>query len=179
MWDPTPNLPEGYGGLLIMVAFLASMVWIVWLSRRRAQFGGLSEVSATEQMWLGREARAMYVDTRFRLCNAASPSEFDGRLLALFDSIEENRDDIDVKIDGLRSFLKVNCNGFERGKNKWKLHLVYRNMAAYLVRPRSGRSRLGMQQLLASWGRVGRLVSADEGPRNIPESWIRPLLNDC
>ena len=28
MFDPTPSLPNGYGGLLILVAFIASMVWI-------------------------------------------------------------------------------------------------------------------------------------------------------
>jgi hypothetical protein len=178
MWDPTPNLPQGYGGLLILVAFVASMVWIVWLGRRRAQFAGMSEVSAAEQAMLGEAARAMYVGPEFGLCNIDTPSEFDSRVLSLFDSIEANRDDIDTKIENLRAYLKSGSSPFERLKNKQKLDLVYRNGAAYLVRPRSGRSRLGMQQLLASWGRVGRLVSSSEGPSKVPEAWIRPLLND-
>jgi hypothetical protein len=178
MWDPTGSLPHGYGGLLILVAFIASMVWIVWLSRRRAQFAGVSEVSATEQAQLGQEARAMYVGPEFGLCNIDNPSEFDRQVLSLFDSIEANRDDIDTKIENLRASLKSSGSRFERLKNKQKLHLVYRNGAAYLVQPRPDRSRLGMQQLLASWGRVGRLVSGSEGPSKVPDAWIRPLIND-
>jgi hypothetical protein len=178
MWNPTPNLPQGYGGLLILVAFVAAMVWIVWMGRRRAQFAGVSEVSTAEQALLGQEARAMYVGREFRLCNIDAPSEFDSRLLSLFDSIEANRDDIDTKIEDLRTYLKSGCTTFERFKNKQKLRLVYNNMAAYLVRSRPERSRLGMQQLLASWGRVGRLASGFEGPSKVPKAWIRPLVND-
>jgi hypothetical protein len=178
VFDPTPNLPLGYGGLLILVAFIASMVWIVWMGKRREQFAGASEVSATEQALLGQAARAMYVGPEFRLCNIDSPSEFDSHVLSLFDSIEANRDDIDAKIENLRANLKSGGSLFERLKNKQKLDLVYHNGAAYLTRPRPQRSRLGMQQLLASWGRVGRLVSGSEGPSKVPEAWIRPLVND-
>lgn len=178
MFDPTANLAHGYGGLLILVAFIASMVWIVWLGRRREQFAGVSEVSAAEQAQLGQAARAMYVDPAFRLCNIEAPSEFDNRVLSLFDSIEGNRDDIDTRIENIRTYLKSGCSGIDRLKNKNKLDLVYRTGASYLVRPRPGRSRLGMQQLLASWGRVGRLVSSSEGPSKVPAAWIRPLVND-
>jgi len=168
----------GYGGLLILVAFGAAMVWIVWMGRRREQFAGVSEVSAAEQAMLGQEARAMYVGPTFRLCNIEAPSEFDSRLLSLFDSIEANRDDIDAKIEDLGAYLKSGCTTLERFKNKQKLRLVYNNLAAYLVRPRPERSRLGMQQLLASWARVGRLGSGFEGPSKVPKAWIRPLVND-
>jgi hypothetical protein len=178
MWNPTPNLPAGYGGLLILVAFVAAMVWIVWMGQRRAQFAGVSEVSAAEQALLGQAARAMYVGPEFRLCNIDTPSEFDSHVLSLFDSIGANRDDIDTKIENVRAYLKSGCSRFERLKNKQKLDLVYRNGAAYLVRPRPERSTLGMQQLLASWGRVGRVVSSSEGPSKVPEAWIRPLVND-
>jgi len=168
----------GYGGLLILVAFIASMVWIVWLGRRRAQFTGVSEVSAAEQAQLGQGARAMYVGPEFGLSNIEAPSEFDSQVISLFESIEANRDDIDTRIENLRGYLKSGCSWFERYKNKQRLDLVYRNGAAYLVRSRPGSSRLGMQQLLASWGRVGRLVSSTEGPSKVPEAWIRPLVND-
>jgi hypothetical protein len=151
------------------VAFAGSMVWIVWLSWRRSQFGGANEVSATEQAWLAQEARAMYVGPEFRLCNIEVPSEFDSLLLTLLDSIEGNRDDIDANLENVHVYLKSGCSLAERFKNKQKLDLVYRNMAAYLVRPRTGRSRLGMQQLLANWGKVGRLVSSSEGPRKVPK----------
>lgn len=178
MWDPTPNLPHGYGGLLILVAFFASMVWIVWMGWRRAQFAGVSEVSAAEQALLAEAARSMYVDPQFGLCNSERPSEFDSHVLSLFDSIEANRDDIDTKIENIGDYLKSGCSWFERMKNKQKLDLVYRSGAAYLVRPRPDRSRLGMQQLLASWRRVGRLASGNEWPAKVPSAWIHPLVND-
>jgi hypothetical protein len=165
-------------GLLILGAFIGSMVWIGWMAERRAQFAGVSEVSAAEQMLLGQGARAMYVGPEFGLCDIDSPSEFDSHVLSLFDSIEANRDDIDTRIENVRAYLKFSGSGFQRLKNKQKLDLVYRNGAAYLVRSKPGRSRLGMQQLLASWGRVGRLVSGNEGPSRVPEAWIRPLVND-
>jgi hypothetical protein len=178
MLNPTPALAAGYGGLLILVAFVAAMVWIVWMARRREQFAGVSEVSATEQGRLGQAARAMYLDPAFRLCNIDAPSEFDSLVLSLFDSIEANRDDIDTKIENLRAYLKSGCSMFDSLKNKQKLDLVYSNGAAYLLRTKPEGSRLGMQQLLASWGRVGRLVSGSEGPSKLPEAWIRPLVND-
>jgi hypothetical protein len=176
MFDPTPNLQHGYGGLFILVAFVGAMLWITWYSRRRSHFDGAVEVSATAQARLAQEARAMYVGPEFRLCNIDTPSEFDTHVLSLFDSIEGNRDDIDVKLESLRVYLGSNSL-FERLKNKQKLNLVYRNMAAYLVRPRSGQSRSGMQQLLADWGKVGRLAGS-EGPSKVPKTWIRPLVND-
>src|SRR5450759_5887407 len=107
MWNPTPNLPQGYGGLLILVVFVAAMVWIVWMGRRRAQFAGVSEVSAAEQALLGQEARAMYIGPEFRLCNIDAPSELASRLLSLFDSIEANRDDIDTKIEDPVSYTHL------------------------------------------------------------------------
>jgi hypothetical protein len=177
MFDPTPNLQHGYGGLFILVAFFGAMLWMMWFSRRRAQFGGGVEVSATAQARLAQEARAMYVSPEYRLCNIDTPSEFDSHVLSLFDSIEGNRDDIDAKLESLRVYLGSSGNIFERLKNKQKLNLVYGNMAAYLVRPRSGQSRLGMQQLLADWGKVGRLAGSD-GPWKVPKTWIRPLVND-
>jgi hypothetical protein len=53
-------------------------------------------------------------------------------VLSLFDSIEANRDDIDIK-ENVRAYLKSGCSGFERLKKKQKLDVVYRNMAAYLA----------------------------------------------
>ena len=175
MFDPTPSMPHGYGGLLLLVAVMGAMLWIVWLGWRRSQFGGVSKVSVTEQASLAQEARAMYVGPDYRLSNPQAPSEFDRQLLSLFDSIEENRDDIDAKLESLRVYLKT-INMWDRLKNKQKLNLVYTNMAAYLVRPRRGQSRIGMQQLLANWGRFGRLGVA--GPSKVPATWIRPLMID-
>jgi hypothetical protein len=170
----TPNSPAA---LALLFGFMAAMVWIVWLGRRREQFAGVSEVSAAEQADLGREARAMYTSPQWKLYNPETPSDFDSAVLSLFDSIEANRDDIDAKLETVRTTL-ANAGHFERSKNKQKLYRVYRNMAAYLVRSRAGRSRLGMQQLLASWGRVGKLAGRDVGPRRVPDAWIRPLADD-
>src|SRR5579864_816001 len=155
MWDPTPNLPAGYGGLLIFVAVMGSMLWIVWLDRRRGRFGGVSEVSAAAQAWLAQSARAIYVGPEFKLCNIAAPTEFDTYVLSLFDSIEGNRDDIDARLESLRIYLKSKCSLFPRLKNKQKLRLVYGKMRWQLVRGRTSQSNLGMRQLLANWGKVG------------------------
>jgi hypothetical protein len=178
MWNPTPNLHEGYGGLLIMVAFVGSMLWIVWLDRRRGRFAGVSEVSAEAQAALAQAARAMYVGPQFRLCNIATPSEFDSYVLSLFDSIEGNRDDIDAKLENLRVYLKSRCSLFPRLRNKQKLRLVYGNMRMYLVRGRPGQSDLGMRQLLANWGKLERLAGGEGISPKVPETWIRPLVND-
>jgi hypothetical protein len=170
----TPNSPAA---LALFFGLMAVMVWIVWMGRRREQFAGVSEVSAAEQADLGREARAMYTSPQWKLCNPETPSDFDSTVLSLFHSIEANRDDIDAKLETVRTTL-ANAGHFERSKDKQKLYLVYRNMAAYLVRSRPGRSRLGMQQLLASWGMVGKLAGGDVGPRRVPDAWIRPLVDD-
>src|ERR1700674_1108363 len=170
----TPNSPAA---LALFFGLMAVMVWIVWMGRRREQFGGASEVSADEQADLGREARAMYTSPQWKLCNPETPSGFDSTVLSVFDSIEANRDDIDARIETVRTTL-ANAGYFERSKDKLKLNLVYGNMAAYLVRSRPGRSRLGMQQLLASWGRVGKLAGGDAAPRRVPDAWIRPLVDD-
>jgi hypothetical protein len=160
-------------GLLLFVALMGAMLWIVWLGHRRSQFGGLSEVSVAEQAILAQEARALYTGPKFKLCNPLTPSEFDRHVLSLLDSIEANRDDIDAKIEAMRVYLKSNNLG-ERFKNKQKLDIVYTNVAAHLVHRKGGHSRIGMQQLLANWRKVGRLVNQWERPR-APETWIRPL----
>jgi hypothetical protein len=170
----TQNSPAA---LALFFGLMAVMVWIVWLGRRREQFAGMSEVSAAEQADLGREARAMYTGPKWKLCNPEAPTAFDSTVLSLFDSIEANRDDIDARLETVRATL-AGTGRFERSKDKQKLYLVYRNMAAFLVRSRPGSSRLGMQQLLASWGRVGKLAGDDVGPGRVPDAWIRPLVDD-
>ena len=175
MFDPTPGMPHGYGGVLILIAFLAAMVWIVWLGRRRSKFDGISEVSGAEQAILAQEARAFYVDPQSKLCDPEKPSEFDVRVLALFDSIERNGEDIDTKLEDLRVYLK-GVNPMVRAKDKFKLRLVYAGMAAYLARAKPVQSRMGRQQLLANWRKVGRLVNSDVG--RAPQSWIRPLTTE-
>ena len=162
-------------GLLLFVAIMGVTVWIAVMANRRARFDGVSEVSATEQAALGQAARAMYTDPEWRLCNPASPSEFDQHVLSVLDSIETNRDDIDARIEALRVYLK-GLNLFERFKDKQKLSLLYGNVAAGLV---SGRMTLGRRQLFANWRMVGRIAPPGEGNiSRAPRAWIRPLVSD-
>jgi hypothetical protein len=170
-----PALP-GYTGLFIFLAFMAAMVWIVWLGRRRNQFHGPSEVTVAQQAMLGQYARAYYVDPQHRLCDPETPSGFDTHVLSLFDSIEQNRDDIDAKLESLRVFLK-GAGVWDRVKNGQKLSYVYTSAAAALVRPQRDRSRMAMQQLLANWRMVGH-IGANEGLPKAPKTWIRPLFSD-
>lgn len=154
-------------GLLIFLVFIAAMVWISWMSWRRSQYGGVSEVSATDQAQLAQSARALFADSVI-----TSSPEFDSRFLSLLDSIERNLDDIDARLHDLRAFLK-SSNMWGRFKDKQKLHVVYSNAAADLAR---ARLTTGVRQLLANWRMVGALGSAQTS--NIPSSWIRPLVTD-
>jgi hypothetical protein len=164
-------------GLLLFVVVMGAMLWIVWLSWRRTQFGGVSEVSATEQAMLAQDARALYLDPQFKLSNPLAPTDFDRLVLASFDSIEANRDDIDARLEALRVHLK-SIPLWDRLKNKQKLRMVYSSLSGSLVRrPPQGQSRIGMQQLFANWRKMGRLADA-EGVSRAPETWIRPLVND-
>lgn len=160
------------GAIALFVAIVGAMLWIVWLGRRRSQFGGLSEVSASDQVWLAQAARGVYTDPQWRLCDPATPSAFDQHVLSLLDSIESNRDDIDARIEALRAYLR-GSNPFERFKDKQKLSLVYSNVAAALVR---GPMTTGMRQLFADWRMVGGIVARVSGA---PKSWIRPLAGDA
>lgn len=154
-------------GLLIFLVFIAAMVWISWMSWRRSQFGGVSEVSATDQAQLAQSARKIFADSVI-----TSSPEFDGRFLSLLDSIERNLDDIDVKLNDLRAFLK-SSSMWARFKDKQKLGLVYKVAAADLAR---AHMTTGVRQLLANWRMVGVLGSAETS--HIPRSWIRPLVTD-
>jgi hypothetical protein len=160
---------SGYAGLLVFLAFIGAMVWISWMSWRRSQYGGVSEVSASDQADLAQTARAVYADGQI-----ASSSEFDGRVLGLLDSIEMNRDDIDLKLQELRSFLKAG-KMWERLKERQKLGLMYANSAAYLAR---SSPTAGKRQLMASWRMVGSLGSGSGEVSHVPKSWIRPLAGD-
>jgi hypothetical protein len=162
------------GAFLLFIALMGAMVWIAWMGWRRSRFGGPSEVSATDQALLAQRAREFFVDPQHKLCNPATPSEFDTHLLSLLDSIEANRDDIDAKLENLRIYLKT-CDMWQRLKYKQKLDLVYRDSAAYLVR---GRTTTAMRQLYANWRIVGRLGSSGSELSSAPKTWIRPLFDD-
>ena len=157
----------GYAGALIFVGFLAAMVWIVWMGWRRSQYGGISEVSATDQAQLAQSARAVFADSQI-----ASSPEFDSHFLSLLDSVERNLDDIDARLQGLREFL-MRSNMWERFKDKQKLGLVYSIVAADLVR---ANSTPAVRQLRANWRMVGRLGGGEVS--QVPKAWIRPLIND-
>lgn len=157
-----------YAGGLIFLAFIAAMVWVAWLSWRRSQYGGVSEVSATDQAQLAQSARAIFTDSQI-----VSSPEFDSVFLSLLDSVERNLDDIDAKLQGLRDYLK-GSNMWERFKDKQKLGLVYSVVAADLAR---ASSTPGVRQLRANWRMVGILWGGGEFSQ-VPKSWIRPLGGD-
>jgi hypothetical protein len=158
-----------YAGLITMVLFVGAMVWIAWMSWRRSQFGGISEVSATDQAQLAQSARALFADSTI-----ASSPEFDPYFLRLLDSVERNLDDIDARLQDLRAFLK-GTTAWDRFKDKQKLGVVYSVAAAELAR---AQSTPGVRQLLANWRMVGAVGSASAEISQVPKSWIRPLVSD-
>ena len=158
-----------YAGAVTFVLVLGAMVWIAWMSWERSQYGGISEVTATDQAQLAQSARALFADSAI-----ASSPEFDTRLLSLLDSVERNLDDIDARLQDLRGFLKGTTT-WDRFKDKQKLGLVYSVAAADLAR---ARSTPGLRQLLANWRMVGTLGSGSAEISQVPKSWIRPLVSD-
>jgi hypothetical protein len=158
-----------YVGLVTFVLVVGAMVWIAWMSWRRSQYGGISEVSATDQAQLAQAARALFADSTI-----ASSPEFDSRFLGLLDSVERNLDDIDARLQDLRAFLK-GTTMWDRFKDKQKLGLVYSVAAADLAR---AHLTPGLRQLLADWRMVGTLGSGSAEISRVPKSWIRPLASD-
>jgi hypothetical protein len=158
-----------YVALATAVLFVGAMVWIAWMSWRRSQYGGLSEVSATDQAQLAQAARALFADSAI-----ASSPEFDTQFLSLLDSVERNLDDIDARLQNLRAFLK-GTTMWDRFKDKQKLGLVYSVAAADLAR---AQLTPGVRQLLANWRMVGALGSGSAEISQVPKSWIRPLVSD-
>lgn len=158
-----------YVGLVTIVLFVGAMVWIAWMSRRRSQFGGISEVSATDQAQLAQSARALFADS-----GIASSPQFDTRFLGLLDSVERNLDDIDARLQDLRAFLN-GTTMWDRFKDKQKLGLVYSVAAADLAR---AHQTPGLRQLLANWRMVGAIGSGSAEISQVPKSWIRPLVSD-
>jgi hypothetical protein len=157
-----------YAGLAIIVLFVGATALIAWMSWRRSQYGGISEVSATDQAALAQSARALFAD-----CAIASSPEFDARFLSFLDSVERNLDDIDARLRDLRAFLK-STTMWDRFKDKQKLVLIYSLAAADLAR---ADMTTGVRQLMANWRMVGALGSASEISQ-VPKSWIRPLISD-
>lgn len=158
-----------YVGLVTMVLFVGAMVWIAWMSWRRSQFGGISEVSATDQAALAQSARALLADSAI-----GSSPEFDTYFLRLLDSVERNLDDIDARLQDLRAFLR-GTTMWDRFKDKQKLGLVYSVAAADLAH---AHLTPGLRQLLANWRMVGALGSGSAEISQVPKSWIRPLVSD-
>src|SRR5579864_4246013 len=151
-----------------MAVFVGAMLWIVWMSWRRSQYGGISEVSATDQAELAKSARALFADSA-----VASSPEFDTRFLSLLDSVERNLDDIDARLQDLRAFLK-GTTMWDRFKDKQKLGLVWSVAAADLAR---AQSTPGVRQLMANWRMVGVLGSSGGELSQVPKAWIRPLVS--
>src|SRR5260370_35572756 len=84
-----------------------------------------------EQAKLAQQVRAAYTNPAHPVCKLANPTEFDGMMLSLFDSIESDAPDIDDKIDGLGSYLQQ--RGFFRAYGaRFKVDLVWRRGAAFL-----------------------------------------------
>jgi hypothetical protein len=112
-----------------------------------------------EQARLAQEMRAYYTNRAHRLGNMANPTEFDRMMMSLFDSIEADSVDIDVKIDGLRSYLKQ--RGFLRSYgDRFKTNIVWRRGASSLqwVRPSPQ-----LWQLRCNWNRLLRVANIGPG----------------
>jgi hypothetical protein len=83
------------------------------------------EVGAAWPARLARDMRVYYTKRSTRFRNPASLREFDRQMLSLFDSIEAGSDDIDAKIEKLRSY--VGQEGlFQRLRDQNSASIVWR-----------------------------------------------------
>lgn len=167
-------LPTFVGALFFLIG-----VYLLVRALRRRRVGGPGpfvsglEVSAEERARVAQKARAYYTKPSTRLCNPASPSEFDRQMLALFDSIEADADDIDAKIEGMRTYVRQE-GYFQRRKDKHKAMLVWQMGAASLqwVPPTKE-----TWQLRCNWNRLLRIFGSTWGSSyTVAPRWIRPDL---
>jgi hypothetical protein len=137
-----------------------------WNTRGPATHEARGEVGAALQARVARDMRVYYTKPSTRFCNPASPSEFDRQMLSLFDSIEAGADDIDTKIEALRSYVRKE-GLFQRWKDQYKANMVWRK----------GHESLQWVaetwQLRINWARL-RILGPTWGSYTIAAAWVAP-----
>jgi hypothetical protein len=128
---------------------------------------------AGEQARLAQKMRAFYTNPAHPVGSLSNPTDFDRLMLSLFDSIEAGSSDIDDKIEGLRSYLRL--KGFWGAyRERFKASLVWRKGAASLQWTKQSDE---IWQLRCNWNRLLRVANA--GPwwkdgHPVASSWIAP-----
>jgi hypothetical protein len=125
-----------------------------------------AEVGTALQGRVAREMRVYYTKPSTRFCNPSSPSEFDRQMLSLLNSIEVGADDIDAKIDALRSYVGKEAP-FRRWRDQYKANMVWRKGDESL--PWVAET----WQLRTNWARL-RLVGPTWGSYTMAAAWIAP-----
>jgi hypothetical protein len=113
-------------------------------------------VEMADQVRSAQKARAIYTKLGPKLYDPAK-SEFDTRMLSLFESIEKNRDDVDTKIEDLHQCWRR--EGFwQRHMDKMKISLLLGAIISPMEMP-FRRKTASIAQLMENWTRVGRIVN--------------------
>jgi hypothetical protein len=139
------------------------------VNQLKAQVSG---VLMEDQARSGQEALAYYLEPARRLYNPKS--EFDQKLVGLFESIAQNRSDIEARIQDLHQTWKR--EGFwQRRRDEYKLNVVYRSVVYKMERQL--RKTPSIQQLEANWHHVMRIVNGDKFSVYVSaKEWIGPPL---
>jgi hypothetical protein len=155
---------------LVGAVFLVSGVhFLVRALRRRNIRGpvwGQGPVGGALQARVASDVRTYYTKPSTRLCNPASPSEFDRQMLALLDSIESGVGDIDARIEALRSYIQSEGT-FQRWKDQYKANAVWRKGDGSLLWvPETW-------ELRTNWARL-RLLAPMWGSYTMTKAWAVP-----
>jgi hypothetical protein len=133
----------------------------------------MSEVTRAGQASLGQEAYNVYSNPNAKMYNPEHPGGFDTRLLALFESIEHGKDDIDERIEDLHQYWRHE-GFFARQRERIKLNYVWTRVY--------GPMQVGMseqtpevRQLKANWNRLLRITNAHWfTPYTLSDEWVGP-----
>jgi transcription termination factor NusB len=134
-----------------------------------------SKVKREDQVRSAQDARACYTKLGPKLYDP-DKSVFDSRMLSLFDSIEENREDIDARIEDLHQLWRRE-SFWQRRMDKMKLNLLL----GAVVQPNLRhwwRTSASIGQLQENWMRVAKIVNGHRFSQfPMAASWIGPPPN--
>jgi hypothetical protein len=133
----------------------------------------VSDVSREGQASMGLAAYNVYSNPAAKMYKPDHPGGFDVRLLSLFESIEQCKDDIDGKIVELHQHWRHE-GLFARQRERIKMNYVWTRVYGPMQRGVSDQTP-EVRQLKANWSRLLRITNAHWfSPYEIAPEWIGP-----
>lgn len=149
------------------VFLVAGVYYLIRALRRRNIRGpvrGQGPVGLALQAQVAGKVRTYYTKPSSRLCNPATPSQFDRQMLSLLDSIEAGAGDIDARIEVLRTYIHSEAV-FQRWRDQYKANMVWRKGDESLAWiPETW-------QMRTNWARL-RVLAPRWGSYTMAEVWV-------